>query len=761
MKKPRFLAKIVVQTVFFACFIGFRITAAIAEPIGKHYAEPIVIIPPGSEDYLGMSVRDFIDLDGDGTDELIFSGATEGSADVLDSEPCPLYIMAGNSEGLVENAVSRFINGPRPAVHGCTIQHLQTDFNGDGLPDLFASNTGPESSCEDGSILCWPGAQNNLYLQEEDGTYTDVSATHLPQFNDFSHSSTLLDYDSDGDMDIFVNDIAHSATIFPTMPYLLENDGTGHFTVAESLTLPFHQPEFEPKGIFPEDATTSGQWVVAIDANGDGHMDLDLGHAQINQEDATFINRSVLLLNNGAGQFDLVPGDAWPIPEWTEIPIAQRGKAHDLNGDGLVDQLLHQHNQYFELPGIQILISNGDGTFRDESAERYPGNPFLQQTAFQFHDLDGDGHQDLFTHVNLNEQGGYADIRVNDGEGYFRQLNDDWVQTTNWSWSVVDADGDGGTDFLFEHPETGFTLSKMILPYGPSLTGDSSDDRLIGGAFNNVFKGMGGNDVLDGGLGDDELHGGEGDDELIGGKGDDTYVFRSSDLDDDDTISDKAGFDSLEFDNFTLTNVSGASQDGEGNLVLDFTAGGSVTIEGHFQSGNFGVENIVVGGETIPLSRDPSFSSGSITELTQPFTINAGLNDAWVSAEAPFQGLFVTVFPVFNLVFVAWFTFDSIPPTDDAGAVFGAPDQRWVTLVGTIDGNRVALKGELTSGGVFNNSDPLPVQEKDYGTMIMAFSHCNLASVDFDFPVGGLQGFFTMTRVVESNVPLCEALNTQ
>ena len=70
------------------------------------------------------------------------------------------------------------------------------------------------------------------------------------------------------------------------------------------------------------------------------------------------------------------------------------------------------------------------------------------------------------------------------------------------------------------------------------------------------------------------------------------------------------------------------------------------------------------------------------------FEINAGLNDAWVNANAPFQGMFVTVFPILKLIFVAWFTFDSELLTEDVLAVFGATDQRWVTALGAYDGNR-------------------------------------------------------------------------
>jgi len=141
------------------------------------------------------------------------------------------------------------------------------------------------------------------------------------------------------------------------------------------------------------------------------------------------------------------------------------------------------------------------------------------------------------------------------------------------------------------------------------------------------------------------------------------------------------------------------------------------------------------------------------------FVINAGLNDAWVSEGAPYQGLFITVFPELALVFVAWFTFDSERPPASATAVFGSADQRWVTALGSYDGNRAELKAELTTGGSFNSSSPKPTQDTDYGTVDIEMSNCNLISVEYDFPSANETGSFTATRAIESNVPLCDDLN--
>jgi hypothetical protein len=149
---------------------------------------------------------------------------------------------------------------------------------------------------------------------------------------------------------------------------------------------------------------------------------------------------------------------------------------------------------------------------------------------------------------------------------------------------------------------------------------------------------------------------------------------------------------------------------------------------------------------------DSDCSGGSL------FTINPGLNDAWVSADAAFQGLFFTVFEDLGLFFLSWFTFDFIAPDDSVTAVFGAADQRWVTGLGTYSGDTVTMNVELTSGGIFNGSVPLATQAPGYGTITVVFISCNEALLTYNFLSVGLSGQMTLTRVVTDNVALCEAM---
>jgi hypothetical protein len=151
------------------------------------------------------------------------------------------------------------------------------------------------------------------------------------------------------------------------------------------------------------------------------------------------------------------------------------------------------------------------------------------------------------------------------------------------------------------------------------------------------------------------------------------------------------------------------------------------------------------------------------------FFINPGLNDAWVNTDAPFQGLFITVFPDefpddlpdLNLIFVAWFTFDSEQPPEDVTAVVGAPDQRWITALGEYHGNLAEFKAELTTGGKFNASDPFPTQDTEYGTIDIEFTDCENGLVNYSFPAAGQAGSFSIQRFLDDNVALCEMLNTE
>ena len=505
-----------------------HLSAQDQEPIGTHYDVPVLLDP--EQNPLGQP--EVFDINGDGRPDVAFSKAEGGPDDVH-----PLVIWTSNDSGGMDLSTESLITGGIPSDYRGFRQIIPADFNGDGRLDLFLESHGPEWDCGNGTAECWPGGQNNLLLSDNDGKLNNVTTTNLPAFSDFSHGSAVLDFDSDGDLDIFVANSGGSPLYNPDFSYLLENDGTGYFSVAADGAGLHQSPLMGRNGIFPEGdwAPGSGGWTVPVDANGDGHTDLNFSFTELPQD--VSMTRILLGLNTGNGSFEYVPGDAWPKPSWADIPRVAHSLVYDLNYDGLDDMLLYTSDGDFGAPFMQVLISNGDGTFRDETSTRNPSQEFDVMTEYQLHDLDGDGHPDVFSDTNW----GQVDIRINDGEGHFRLLSEDWVEMSE-SWVVLDVDNDGGSDF-FENTGGGLRLHKMNLPYGAEMDGTADDDRLIGGAHDNVYRGLEGNDVLDGGLGDDDLDGGSGDDELIGGKGNDYLVPGSG----TNTIDGGPGNDEIEY----------------------------------------------------------------------------------------------------------------------------------------------------------------------------------------------------------------------
>ena len=121
------------------------------------------------------------------------------------------------------------------------------------------------------------------------------------------------------------------------------------------------------------------------------------------------------------------------------------------------------------------------------------------------------------------------------------------------------------------------------------------------------------------------------------------------------------------------------------------------------------------------------------------------------------MGVFVTVYPGLNAVFLSLFTYDS--EDNGATATFGSSGHRWLTAFGGFTGNSATLDVELTEGGVFDSGTPPISQQAGYGTITVTFTDCENGTLTYSFPDAGLSGTIPLSRVAPDNVSLCESLS--
>jgi Tfp pilus assembly protein PilF len=333
------------------------------------------------------------------------------------------------------------------------------DFDNDERPDIFVFGAG---SCA-------------LYRNEGGGRFSDATAAaKIPAYAFVSRSAAFLDYDHDGDLDIFVAGLAdvskakvtpgfgseskESASVeesddmlslnlglLPGAPnLLLRNNGDGTFAdVTEQAKV---------KG--------GGHAVAVVPTDYDNRRDVDL---LVVNADAP----SSLYRNMRDGTFRDVAAEVGLNPSGPGLTTSVA--AGDVNKDGFTDF-------YFGQPSLgtfgvnnppgHFALSDGRGRFRVvpgpvAGRQRLLSGPTTE--ASQFVDYDNDGLLDLLSVINMSEGGGpHLELRVwrNTGDGWTEvsdkaargaaaKVYEGETLTPARSMASGDLDGDGDTDVLF------------------------------------------------------------------------------------------------------------------------------------------------------------------------------------------------------------------------------------------------------------------------------------------------------------------------
>lgn len=233
---------------------------------------------------------------------------------------------------------------------------LVADFDNDGDPDVYFINGGFE------------GIQANQLLRnalDTAGVFTDVSDfagdAAVPAQN---FGGTALDYDRDGDLDIFLTVVRQPGVGQPCM--LLRNDLDLIFSDVSSAAGLLETGDYRH--------CSSG------DLDNDGWIDVAVGNEG---------GPNRLYRNNRDGTFADVAAFAG-----VESPRDNFGLVlEDFDNDGWMDVYVPKYQPYPTGPS-QLFRNNRDGTFTNVTA----GSGMTGQTDMGHNtgDLDGDGYPDIF-----------------------------------------------------------------------------------------------------------------------------------------------------------------------------------------------------------------------------------------------------------------------------------------------------------------------------------------------------------------------------
>lgn len=275
------------------------------------------------------------------------------------------------------------------------------DFDGDGYPDLAVANT--------------IGQLDFLYHNNGDGTFTQRHEIPFTLNNGWTEGISWIDFDNDGDLDIFV------ASGEPN--YLYQNDGEGNL-------IPFDAGELTSATF----DMTEGCWA---DYDNDGFLDVYLA-TRDQTDDALFRNLEGQSFERISGPYDGSGGNsrgcAWGDADTDGDMDIFVANAYGPDGEGGLQKSFNA-----------LYLNNGDGTFT-EVTDHLLVNTRDQSYGASWLDFDYDGDQDLFVN-NI----GRTDLNLlyeNRGNMEFVSRTDLAVSynshgpTKGVAWGDFDLDGD-------------------------------------------------------------------------------------------------------------------------------------------------------------------------------------------------------------------------------------------------------------------------------------------------------------------------------
>jgi hypothetical protein len=335
------------------------------------------------------------------------------------------------------------------------------DVNGDGLLDIYV--------CAVVGINGFDG-YNELFINNGDNTFTESAGSYGLDFDTYSSNAAFLDYDLDGDLDMYLlNHAVHTQESFGSVDLrydrnyqtgdrLMRNDGTKFTDVSEEA------------GIYGG-INGYGLGVSVADFNQDGFPDIYVGN-DFHEDDYYY-------LNNGDGTF------TESLKEYFghTTRFSMGNDATDINHDGFPDLI-----SLDMLPENEVALKSSEG---DDNIQVQK----LRVERYGYH------YQFTRNMLYINQPSGeYLETALMSG-----------VAATDWSWSALfaDYDQDGEQDLFISNGITKrpnnldfikFISNEQIQKKinNTKLVDQQAIDLMPSGAINNyIFRGGGNLDFKD------------------------------------------------------------------------------------------------------------------------------------------------------------------------------------------------------------------------------------------------------------------------
>ena len=362
------------------------------------------------------------DINGDGLSDIFFSGNQVKNK---------LYL---NKGGMQFEDISK-----KAGIEGNSSWNTgvaMADVNGDGLLDIYV--------CAVVGINGFHG-HNELYINQGNSTFKESAHDYGLDFDTFSSSVAFLDYDLDGDLDMYLlNHAVHTQQSFgkADLRYqrnyqsgdrLMRNDN-GKFTDVS-----------EEAGIFGG-PNGYGLGLAVADFNQDGYPDIYVGN-DFHEDDYYY-------LNNGDGTFtddmrkcfghtskfsmgnDVADINHDGLPDIITLDMNAEDETVLKSSDGDEDIQIQklrtdQYGYYYQFMRNMMQVNQPDGSFQETALLSGIGSTDWSWSAL-FGDYNQDGEQDLFISNGIER-------RPNDLD-YIKYVSNDQIVKKMENTNLVDQE---------------------------------------------------------------------------------------------------------------------------------------------------------------------------------------------------------------------------------------------------------------------------------------------------------------------------------